>query len=84
MSEKEEQANNEFLEKLKSLTFGFGVKPDDKCPGCGKPLKDHHLKFVGIGIVMPVPKHQNPKTPPPEPEPEEAEVEPDVPIAFSA
>lgn len=76
------QANEEFFEKLKSLTFGFGAKPDDKCPGCGQPFKNHKLKLVGVGMIVAVPKNPKVKTQPP-PEPLEQESKSDEQIAFA-
>ena len=51
------QLTEEFLEKIKSIGINTGVKAEDTCVGCGKPLYDHNLVGIAVGGVL-VPKRR--------------------------
>ena len=58
MKKPKKQLTEEFLEKIKSLGFNTGAKPDDACHNCGKPLHEHHLVGIAVGGVLNIPKRR--------------------------
>lgn len=52
MSKKSDKA---FIEKLKTINIGTGAKPSKNCGNCGKPMSEHEMKLVAVGVAIPVP-----------------------------
>lgn len=52
MKKPKKQSDKEFLEKIKTLNFNVGAKPEAKCVNCGEPLGKHKLKLIAVGGIM--------------------------------